>query len=151
MAEPMFRVTINDRDGLRRAITAVPKKFPRNSQKNMMEIAKQYRNNVVRAMTMTPRMVNVIYKRGRNVHHPSAPYFPPARDTNGLVDRMQVDEYNTWRSYGAIFFIKGAPYAAVLEDGNSKGTLKPRPVYGPELEKIRFQDRVMSNFAKDFK
>ncbi len=155
MAESMFSVELRDEDGLRRVLNVVPKKFPRKAERNMFETAKIYRNNVIRAMTMTPRLVNVFYKigKGKNkkVHHPSAPYFPPARMNSDLVDRMQVEKFFEWRSYGAIFYIKGAPYAPILEDGSQDGTLKPRPVYEKELDRLRFPQRVFSKFARDFK
>jgi len=151
MAGPLFSISINDRDGLRRAINVVPNKFPRNTGRELFKIANEYKNNVVNAMNSTPRLINVSYKRGRNVHHPSAPYFPPARDTNELVDKMRVERYFEWRSFGAIFYIKGAPYAPILEDGSADGTLKPRPVYENELNKMRVQDRILSKFARDFK
>ncbi len=150
MAGPTFSISFGDPNGLKRSINAVPKKLSRNTGNEMFKLAKEYRNKVIRAMTSTPRLVNVIRKRGSVEHHPSAPYFPPARDTNQLVDKMRVERYSEWRASGAIFYIKGAPYAPILEDGSSDGTLKPRPVYERELDKMRVQDRIMKKFVRDF-
>lgn len=80
------------------------------------------------------------------VHQASAPGEAPANDEGLLAGSIQ------WRATGDLSreVVVGAEYGAVLEYGNVKGTLAPRPYLTPAIEDNRepFRQMVASAVRK---
>ena len=91
-------------------------------------------------------------KSGRNLraqgfHRASAPGFPPAVNTGRLRASFIADQLGRWK-YGyariskkdkTVILNYGSTvvYAPVLEFGNRRGTLRPRPYLRPSLDSFR--------------
>lgn len=132
------------------------KKAVPDLNKELFVIATHFNKYVKRSMRNTPKDFSRSY--GIEGHHPSKPGHPPAVGSGNLINRMQVRKLND----GAIWYIDGAKYAPLLEEGVLKSwvvrvkkkrvlsdgmtffgkesihpPLKPRPFAKPALKKNR--------------
>ncbi len=134
----MINIRIDDRE-FKKFMRTFPKRSTNAIKQELLEIAIDYRNDVIGAMRNTTRMVSRSYRRGGKLHHPSMPGHPPAIDTGNLVKGIGVNRRND----GAAVVSRGAKYVTYLESGTSK--MAPRPVWNPELEKIDILGKVIRN------
>jgi HK97 gp10 family phage protein len=116
----------------------------RSIDKSLFVASQLLRNRIVRSMTNTPR-ANWQYRRGSVTHRPSAPGYPPARDTGELVRAIIADAGHGKMEVGAE---AGATYAKFLETGTS--TMKARPWLVPAWyhEKDNVHREVMTGIME---
>lgn len=89
-----------------------------------------------------PPKTGVSYKRGKIVHQSSAPGEAPATDTGNLVNSGTTRRVGLGH-YQCVF---STEYAAALEYGNARGTIKSRPFLRPAVQK---EEPVLIRNIKD--
>jgi len=145
-----MKIEVKDHDSLRSWL----KKFPGAANKSTVKLLRkkgnQLRNDVIQAMQNTNRLIGTAYKRTKsnNVHHPSAPGFPPAVDSGNYVKSIMMSRLRG----GSLVWVSGVPYLKNLEEGTKKMAARPvweNKVNGLNLEK-GLAVTMETLFRKDF-
>lgn len=134
------------------ALKTLGPKSKRALRRSLFEFSKDLIKTARKSIIDPPKSgrVYLVRLRGRAVRHQaSAPGQPPANLSGALKDTI------TTRLHGVsqLRFEAGSasvPYAAPLELGNKKGTLKPRPYLIAAIEKNdkNFEERIGSFIVK---
>lgn len=130
----MLRVDVKDNNDLRSFLKLFPNNAMSASVKDLRKASNELRNNVIRDMQGTPRLIGRAYRRTKTgkTHHPSAPGFPPAIDSGNYVRGIHAEGIPT----GGHTFVTGVPYLDALEDGVPQNNLQPRPVWEKNIDKV---------------
>ena len=115
-----------------RKISMMKRIIPNDATGGLFDVALEIRKNAIIGMQNTAKRSDKVYKRGVKVHRPSAPGWPAAIDTGGLVGSLipeiQLDQQAV--KMGSI--IIGPPYPEFLEKGTRK--MEPRTWLEPAIE-----------------
>lgn len=122
------------------------KRFPSEGMRvvtdELWQISKDMRTDVIKSMRNTAKNYAMSYQRGRKVHHPSLPGYPPAIDTGELIGAIHLDRGRKW----AQVYIHGAPYAEDLEEGKH---VKARPFWEPAIGRTNWRRKIENRIDRE--
>lgn len=105
------------------------------NQEGLSEVAEVYRISMIENMENTKRDPSTVYYglKGKAVHHPSLPHYPPAILSGEFSKSLETD----WNEQNEVSYVwTDVPYALELEFGRSGGDSPPmtaREVWYPTL------------------
>lgn len=141
----MIEMRMEGAEEVRDKISMMAIVIPKSAIDGLYDVTLQLRNEMITSMRNTPRMLKS-YKRGRKVHHPSAPGFPPAIDRGDLGNSLVPEKTKDGANIGSI--ITNPPYPEFLELSTSK--MDERPWAEPALDKLsgNIENIVMTNIIR---
>lgn len=128
-----------------RKISMMKRIIPNDAIGGLFDVALEIRNNAITGMQNTVKRSDRVYKRRTVVHRPSAPGWPAAIDTGGLVGSLVPEIGLDQQTVRMGSIITGPPYPDFLEKGTRK--MEARTWLEPAIETTQddIENGVMKN------